>query len=191
MIHSSLLSSVLSVTLHGGLVAAVAWGTWELDDPSSSLVVRVVFEKSLEPEKPVFKTKEPPSKKSLPAIDKIPLKEIQEDSPMEDSYSSSEPSRDPVYQGEGISNPLPKYPLIARKRGHEGQVRLRVDVTELGEVSKVQVADSSGWTDLDETALEVVKTWEFRPALKNGTYTAGSVQILFNFQLRNQAVILS
>lgn len=50
-----------------------------------------------------------------------------------------------------------EYPYIARKRGHEGVVTLIVELTEAGELNRVQVAQSSGFSQLDEAAASAIR----------------------------------
>ena len=46
-------------------------------------------------------------------------------------------------------NPKPKYPRTARKRGYEGEVKLKVFVLESGKVGKIEVISPSGSEVLD------------------------------------------
>jgi periplasmic protein TonB len=49
-----------------------------------------------------------------------------------------------------------RYPLIARKRGWQGEVLLSFDVDSDGRISHVQVSRSSGYRALDEAALRAL-----------------------------------
>jgi TonB family protein len=60
-----------------------------------------------------------------------------------------------------------QYPSRARKEGREGVVRLRVEVLTTGNVGKIEIASTSGHTDLDETAAKAAKQWRFKPAISN------------------------
>ncbi|MBX9699006.1 MAG: energy transducer TonB, partial [Acetobacteraceae bacterium] len=73
--------------------------------------------------------------------------------------------------------PLPSYPWICRKRGHEGRVALKVKTNAQGHVLTVTLHKSSGHVRLDEAALEAVQSWRF---------TQGSLQkiISISFQLK-------
>jgi len=67
-------------------------------------------------------------------------------------------------------NPGPKYPIEARRRAQEGTVLLRIKVSADGSVERVEIAQSSGFDSLDESALETVRArWRFVPALRAGT----------------------
>lgn len=50
-----------------------------------------------------------------------------------------------------------EYPYIARKRGHEGVVTVLVELSAAGELNQVQVAKSSGSSQLDEAATAVIR----------------------------------
>ena len=60
-------------------------------------------------------------------------------------------------------NPPPRYPPLARERGYEGRVLLRLTVNPAGQVETVSVAHSSGHEMLDEEARRTVARWRFRP----------------------------
>lgn len=70
----------------------------------------------------------------------------------------------PRYSGTGLSNPPPKYPFSARRRGQEGEVVLRVLVDEIGRAQQVDMHRSSGFRSLDQAALDAVGDWQFVPA---------------------------
>lgn len=68
----------------------------------------------------------------------------------------------PIYR----INPPPSYPIIARKRGHQGDVILEVLVDKHGKVTDLKVFSSSGYSTLDKTAIASVKKWLFQPGMK-------------------------
>ncbi len=49
------------------------------------------------------------------------------------------------------------YPLMAKKRGWEGEVHLDIEVTPQGEIANVVIRQSSGYTLLDKAALNSIK----------------------------------
>lgn len=83
-----------------------------------------------------------------------------------------------------VENPKPSYPQEARRRGVEGEVRLRVEVLSDGRVGQAEVRDSSGHEILDRAALTTVKQWRFIPAKKGGDPIPVWVNIPIKFQLR-------
>lgn len=56
----------------------------------------------------------------------------------------------------------PIYPKLAIKRGLEGQVRLRVEVSAEGSPEKITILESSKHEILDRAALEGAKNWRFQ-----------------------------
>lgn len=80
-------------------------------------------------------------------------------------------------------NPLPKYPLLAREKGYEGTVYLRVLVRVDGRVERLAVDRSSGYEILDRAAVDSVKEWAFFPAKKGGKSVQSWVLLPVKFAL--------
>lgn len=60
------------------------------------------------------------------------------------------------------------YPEKSRQRGDEGTVYLRVSIDEGGRPTQVSLHQSCGIPDLDQAALNAVRTrWTFHPALRD------------------------
>jgi len=81
-------------------------------------------------------------------------------------------------------NPKPEYPMIAKSRGWQGKVMLRVQVSAEGLSDTVAVEISSGHEMLDESAVDAVKKWKFIPAKRGETPVASSVIVPIIFTLR-------
>lgn len=81
-------------------------------------------------------------------------------------------------------NPKPDYPDIAKSRGWQGKVLLRVKVSAQGFSDEVTVEKSSGREILDDSAIEAVKKWRFIPAKRGDTPVASSVIVPIDFKLR-------
>ncbi|MCC6908043.1 MAG: energy transducer TonB [Phycisphaerales bacterium] len=87
---------------------------------------------------------------------------------------------DPVLE----HRPKPAYPAVARRRGYEGTVVLRIEVLENGRVGDVQVRQSSGYDVLDRQAERTVRQhWRFRPGRLDGRVAALWVDIPIEFHL--------
>jgi len=82
-------------------------------------------------------------------------------------------------------NPPPDYPDSARRLKEEGVVMLHTEVDVQGKVALVTVSQSSGFADLDESAVETVKNWQFKPAQIAGIPIAASVNIPIRFRLKD------
>jgi len=82
------------------------------------------------------------------------------------------------------TNPLPPYPLVARRLGHEGVVVLDVLVAADGRAAEVSVARSSGHPTLDESARQTVRErWRFLPARRDGQSVPSRVEVPIRFRL--------
>ena len=57
----------------------------------------------------------------------------------------------------------PEYPVLSRRRGEEGTVRVRVWILEEGSVGEIEVAGSSGYRRLDRAAFTAVRDATSRP----------------------------
>lgn len=82
------------------------------------------------------------------------------------------------------NNPLPPYPLVAKRRGLEGVVVLAVSLNANGRPVKVEVKRSSGHGSLDETAMRSVRGWQFEPARRAGHPVAADVEVPLRFALK-------
>jgi protein TonB len=80
-------------------------------------------------------------------------------------------------------NPEPPYPLQAKRRRQEGLVLLRVLVTPQGTAKQLEVMQSSGFTILDEAAVQAVRAWEFEPAVVDGRLVSSEVEVPVRFKL--------
>jgi len=87
------------------------------------------------------------------------------------------------YKANYKSNPKPEYPRIAKSRGWQGKVLLRVQVTADGHSAGISVQQSSGHEMLDEAAIEAVKHWTFIPAKRGDTPVASTVTVPMQFKL--------
>ena len=82
------------------------------------------------------------------------------------------------------TNPLPPYPLVARRLGMEGVVLLEVVVAPDGRAADVRIVRSSGHPALDESALATVRDrWRFVPAHRDGVPVESRVTVPIRFKL--------
>ncbi|WP_457553035.1 TonB family protein [Desulfobacula sp.] len=86
----------------------------------------------------------------------------------------------PLYK----KNPLPAYPSIAKKRGYQGIVELKVLVSKKGIVTAIKIFKSSKHKSLDQKAVATVKKWLFEPGKKNGVAQKMWVKIPVRFELK-------
>ena len=81
------------------------------------------------------------------------------------------------------SNPLPKYPRLARQKHWEGVVWLMVDVSAAGLVDDLRIEQSCGHRVLDRAAHRAVSRWRFSPAKRDGLPVSSQVRIPVRFLL--------
>ncbi len=96
----------------------------------------------------------------------------------------SQASRLPATADAGpvpVSQPPPTYPREALRRGEGGTVRVTATIAADGSVERMDVAQSSGNRYLDRAALDAVRRWRFKPAMRNGQPVSGTVVIPVNF----------
>jgi len=96
---------------------------------------------------------------------------------------------EPVYHvGKGITpprptySPQPEYSEEARRRKVQGTVVLAIVVTSAGDVAQIRVTHGRGY-GLDEKAIEAVREWKFRPAMKDGAPVSVDVAVEVSFHL--------
>jgi protein TonB len=83
------------------------------------------------------------------------------------------------------TNAKPDYPAEAQRRGWQGRVVLRVEVSPAGSPLSVDVRVSSGHELLDQAALRAVRRWRFVPATQGDTPVTGTVDVPVQFRLED------
>ncbi len=81
-----------------------------------------------------------------------------------------------------IYRPDPMYSEEARKAKYQGTVVLWIVVDTSGAVTDCKVVKPLG-LGLDEKAVETVRTWKFKPAMRNGTPVPVRVMVEVSFRL--------
>ena len=89
----------------------------------------------------------------------------------------------PRFDAAYLNNPPPTYPAVAKRKGDEGKVMLRVRVDAQGRAEDVQVKTSSGSFRLDDAALATVREWRFVPARQGDRAVAAWVLVPIVFKL--------
>lgn len=79
-------------------------------------------------------------------------------------------------------SPDPDYPESARKHKIQGTCVLGVTVDECGTVRDVHVTRSTD-KRLDQNAIEAVKQWRFKPAMKDSKPVAVFTSVQVEFRL--------
>jgi protein TonB len=78
--------------------------------------------------------------------------------------------------------PIPQYPVIARTMHVEGTVVLAATISKAGTIENLRVV--SGPQLLQQAALDVVKTWRYKPYMLDGqpVEVETSVEVVFRIQ---------
>lgn len=102
--------------------------------------------------------------------------------------SSGSPSkqRDQGLDGRNLFfNPKPPYPLASRRMGEQGSVLLRLCIGSHGLVESVLMSQSSGYQNLDRSAIETVKAWRFSALSTTSENISECYQLPIHFQLES------
>lgn len=85
--------------------------------------------------------------------------------PIVTTHAASKPQQFlPSTAGDGGSYPEPNYPLTAMRNQYQGTVTIEIMVDPSGAITDAKVFKSSGYSVLDDAALNVVKNrWRFPP----------------------------
>ncbi|WP_068324126.1 energy transducer TonB [Polynucleobacter yangtzensis] len=116
-----------------------------------SVHVRPVKDKQLEKDK-VVKDSELPKERSAES--------------KQDGALASAPVSMPNSEASELNNPKPPYPAISRKLREQGLVVLKACISASGTLDGLEVRQGSGYSRLDQVALQTVKQWKFIPAKK-------------------------
>lgn len=148
--------------------------------------------------KPVAKpiqqpVQQPVIKKPAPIVQKSPDYAPPSDAPppppsaapAASSESSAPAFVEANFKANYLLNPKPEYPAIAKSRGWQGKVMLKVQVSAEGSALQVSVDTSSGHEMLDESAVEAVTKWKFIPAKRGDNAVASTVIVPIIFTLRD------
>jgi len=80
----------------------------------------------------------------------------------------------------------PKYPEVARRLGIQGAVEIETIIDEYGNVMDPVATKDPGY-GLGAAALDVVRTWQYKPATLNGRAVRVYMTITLNFHLSGTA----
>ncbi len=75
----------------------------------------------------------------------------------------------------------------AVRAGLTGKVTLELLISESGEVSKAKITKTTGYTWLDQTALQSAKLWKYNPATRNGEKISSRIEVAIDFKSTSDA----
>ncbi|WP_369927542.1 energy transducer TonB [Xanthomonas sp. NCPPB 2632] len=88
-----------------------------------------------------------------------------------------------VVRAEVLRQATPMYPPQAVRQHHEGTVRLEVSIGTDGRVSEARVLESSGFPELDRSALLAIRSALYSPGRSNGRPVNSTVTVPITFSL--------
>ncbi len=137
--------------------------------------------KPLKKPKPVVKSVKPESKPKTEQPVSAPVQQLKP-APAKAEIAPA-PVEAPKFNAAYLSNPAPVYPRRSRMLEEEGIVKLQVHVSAEGNALAVQLFKSSGFSRLDDAALNAVKSWRFVPAKRGDQSIEGWVIVPVSFKL--------
>lgn len=119
------------------------------------------------------------------AVQQAPVEVARPSQPAQVHPAAPPTAEPPRYNADYLSNPPPHYPMTARRRGIEGTVLVRAEISANGECLRAELKKSSGAEVLDHAALEAVKKWRFVPAKRGSQAVMAWVEVPITFKLEN------
>lgn len=89
----------------------------------------------------------------------------------------------PRYRLGAAETPAPSYPVLARRRGIEGRVVVRLHVGADGHAKAAAIESTSGHDVLDRAAAETLATWRLAPAERAGRAVPATILVPIRFRL--------
>ena len=135
-----------------------------------------------------------PERQNLISISHIPVTKKKALTQKQDSVheqlaapqvSSFSPETSDFIEAHALGKIDPPYPDMSIRLQEEGTAVVLVNISEQGAVTHASILVSSGWTRLDQSALETVKNSRFFPAQIQGRPIASSKKITISFQLNS------
>lgn len=115
---------------------------------------------------------------------KLPAESTSTPSQATASVSAPQASGAPDVLPSEIHSPFPAYPPELLARRVQATVILRLKIATDGTVAEAAVHRTSGYAAMDQAALAGVKSWKFKPALKDGKQVETIVRKPFTFEIR-------
>ncbi|MQY52364.1 energy transducer TonB [Rhodocyclus gracilis] len=193
--HAGLL---ITLAVHGGLI----WGLLQfegvrqtLSEAAPLMVSLITPQKVDEPPKPLPQAVPQPARRPTTApllataspttAANAPAPTSASPAVVETATSTEAPLESPNFTAAYLHNPPPPYPSASKRFREEGTVQLRVQVSESGAATAVEVHRSSGFPRLDQAAQVAVGAWRFTPAKRGDVRVTAWVIVPITFNLEN------
>lgn len=188
---------VFTLVISAHLAIILVWSKHPHDHIVTTHEMAISFEVSSQTSQPAI----PPAHKTAPAL--LPVHEQVAEQPSPAAVEPQQaaavapagvaaampaiPDTEPDYKASYLNNPSPTYPMVARRMGLQGRVVLNVEVLASGMCGEINIQKSSGYTMLDNAALQTVKSWRFVPARQGGHAVDKWFMIPIQFSLKDNA----
>lgn len=123
----------------------------------------------------------PPPEESVPPPEPPPPPPQEESVPLPETAPKQAKIDAPPRPVKSIR---PDYPKTARQRGEEGDVVLALSIDERGRVNRAEVAETSGFAELDDAAVRAAERARFVPAKSGRTSVSSTARITITFRLK-------
>ncbi len=91
----------------------------------------------------------------------------------------------PISEREVVHSVVPSYPRWAMEKGIEPTLTLRFAVLPSGKVKDaIFIIRTSGYPELDKSAIDALKKWAFEPLPKNSLWREEWGEVTFIFSLK-------
>ncbi len=90
----------------------------------------------------------------------------------------------PSQSASYLNNPPPPYPPMSKRLGEQGRVVVRVFIDEQGLPKDALLEVKSGYSRLDQAALQAVMSWRYVPAQRAGVPLAMWFNVPVTFDLK-------
>lgn len=125
----------------------------------------------------------PPPVVDITPVVQTPLAPVQPQTPPTQTASIAP---DTAAAGVASTHTTPPYPSLAIRLQEQGNVKLSLQISAQGTVTAASVVQSSGFADLDQTAVAwVMAHWRYKPASQAGQPVASTTLAVVVFNLKN------
>jgi len=164
---------------------------WSIPVPKGPITIIPVQDANHPPPKPSIPVKMVNPRGSTAIKPVIQIEDNNSNSGIRQTYvpdaGPASPAQPPVLVAAEAITPthtIPPYPPIAVRLNQTGNVELKLQIDEYGNVTEAAVEKSSGYESLDNAAIAwVVAHWRYEPATRDGKPIASTMNAKVTFRL--------